>query len=49
MESDLDLKIRYNNADKNYGPTAYSRELAKEKCSLHLDYQEKGMNLSPDC
>ncbi len=45
MESVLDLDIRYNNADKNYGPTAYSQELAKEQCSLHLDDQEKGTYL----
>jgi hypothetical protein len=42
MESVLDLDIRDNNADKNYGPTACSQELAKEQCSLHLDDQEKG-------
>jgi hypothetical protein len=45
MESVLDLDIRYNNADKNYGPTAYSQELAKEQCSLHLNDQEKGTYL----
>ncbi len=45
MESVLDLDIRYNNADKNYGPMAYSQELAKEQCSPHLDYQEKGTYL----
>ncbi len=43
-ESLLDLEIRYNklNTDKSYWPTAYSRELAKEPCCLHLDNQEKG-------
>jgi hypothetical protein len=37
MESVLHLDIRYNNADKNYGPMAYSQELAKEQCSLHQE------------
>jgi hypothetical protein len=41
LKSVLSLEVGYNNADKNYGPTIYSRELAKEQCRLHLDDQEK--------
>ncbi len=42
LKSVLSLDVGYNNADKNYGPTVYSRELASEQCSLHLEDQEKG-------
>jgi hypothetical protein len=31
LKSVLSLEVGYNNADKNYGPTIYSRELAKEQ------------------
>ena len=42
LKSVLSLDVGYNNADKNYGPTVYSRELAREQCRLHLEDQEKG-------
>jgi hypothetical protein len=42
LKSIRSLDVGYNNADKNYGPTIYSRELAREQCRLHLEDQEKG-------
>ncbi len=41
----LRSKIRYNNADKDYRPTAYTLELAMEQFNLYNDYQEKGTYL----
>ena len=39
LESVLSLDVGYtsNKADKNYAPTVYSKELAREQCYLHLE------------
>ncbi len=42
LKSAQSLDVGYNNSDKNYGPTVYSKELAREQCHLHLEEQEKG-------
>jgi hypothetical protein len=42
LKSVQSLDVGYNISDKNYGPTVYSRELAREQCRLHLEDQEKG-------
>ena len=34
------LDVGFNNADKNYGPVVYSRELSREQCLLHLQDQK---------
>jgi hypothetical protein len=37
LESLKGLDIGFNMADKNYGPVAYSKELSREQCQLHLE------------
>jgi hypothetical protein len=42
IASVLDQDVRYNQLDKSYGSTLYSRELFREQCCLQLEDAFKG-------